>query len=101
MARFHSATKTEPRCTLANLTIKNMPDWVYERLKQRAAQNHRSINQEAIFTLSMELMRTRRTKAENEQLLAKLDAHADELARRGVWIPSDEWLNAAIDEGQE
>jgi plasmid stability protein len=86
---------------MASFTIKNIPDHVYEKLKARAAENHRSINQEAIVCLTLELMRRKRTKAENERLLAKIDAHREKLAEQGVWIPSDEWLNAAIDEGRE
>jgi antitoxin FitA len=33
------------------LTLKNIPDTVYERLKSSAAQNRRSLNSEAIVCL--------------------------------------------------
>ena len=36
---------------MATLTIKNIPDEVYERLKQQARKNRRSINNEAIVIL--------------------------------------------------
>ncbi len=36
---------------MATLTIKNVPDDVYERLKQQAKENRRSINNEAIVIL--------------------------------------------------
>lgn len=58
---------------MTNFTIKNIPDEVYEALKRRAAQNQRSINQEAIFCLRMELSRHKRTRADAEALLARLD----------------------------
>lgn len=58
---------------MTNITIKNIPDEIYEALKRRAAENQRSINQEAIFCLRMELSRSRRTRAEAEALLNKID----------------------------
>lgn len=33
------------------LTIKNIPDKLYNRVKERAAQNHRSINSEIIHII--------------------------------------------------
>jgi plasmid stability protein len=36
---------------MANLTIKNIPDEVYEQLKQRAARHRRSVNSEVIVCL--------------------------------------------------
>ena len=36
---------------MATLTIKNIPDAVYEQLKQRAARHRRSVNSEIIVCL--------------------------------------------------
>ena len=36
---------------MATMTIKNIPDDLYEELKQRAATNRRSINNEVIMLL--------------------------------------------------
>ena len=36
---------------MANLTIRNIPDDVYERLKRRAAVNRRSLNKEVLNLL--------------------------------------------------
>lgn len=36
---------------MTNLTIKNIPDGLYEELKQRAAANRRSINSEIIVII--------------------------------------------------
>ncbi|MDJ0752357.1 MAG: Arc family DNA-binding protein [Ardenticatenaceae bacterium] len=36
---------------MATLTIKNMPDELYEKLRASAAANRRSINNEVIFML--------------------------------------------------
>ena len=36
---------------MATLTIKNIPEQIYRRLKRQAAQHHRSLNQEVIACL--------------------------------------------------
>ena len=38
---------------MATLTIKNMPDVLYQDLKQQAILNHRSLNSEAIVSLTL------------------------------------------------
>ena len=40
---------------MATLTIKNIPDEVYEQLKQRAARHRRSVNSEVIVCLEQVL----------------------------------------------
>lgn len=40
---------------MATLTIKNLPDELYEQIKTSAAVNRRSINQEAIFLMEQAL----------------------------------------------
>lgn len=46
------------------LTLKNIPDAVYERLKACAALNRRSLNSEAITCLESVLLPTRVSPAE-------------------------------------
>ena len=58
---------------MASFTIKNIPDELFEALKTRAANNMRSINQEAIHCLRTELARAGRTAEEAKQLLERLD----------------------------
>ena len=48
--RFHDDTRMA-----ATLTLKNIPDDVYERLKHSASLNRRSINNEAIVCLDATL----------------------------------------------
>lgn len=38
------------------MTLKNIPDEIYEQLRQAAAQHHRSINSEAIACLERVLL---------------------------------------------
>lgn len=44
---------------MASLTIKNIPDDLYEQLKQAAKTHHRSINSELIHCLEKTLLPTR------------------------------------------
>jgi antitoxin FitA len=46
------------------LTLKNIPDDVYDRLKQSAVTNRRSMNSEAIVCLEAALLPNRLTSAE-------------------------------------
>lgn len=46
------------------LTLKNIPDAVYERLKASAQSHRRSLNSEAIVCLEAVLLPTRMTPAE-------------------------------------
>lgn len=49
---------------MASLTIKNIPDDLYDRLKQAANAHHRSINSELIYCLEIALLPTRLSAAE-------------------------------------
>jgi antitoxin FitA len=40
---------------MATITIKNLPDTLYKKLKNRAKTNHRSINGEIVNLISKEL----------------------------------------------
>jgi plasmid stability protein len=42
---------------MATITIKNIPDDIYELLKETAKANHRSINNEVILAIKMAVMR--------------------------------------------
>lgn len=41
---------------MATITLKNIPDILHERLKESAAQHHRSMNKEIIARLEAQLM---------------------------------------------
>jgi plasmid stability protein len=46
---------------MASLTIKNIPDDLYEHLKQAANAHHRSVNSELIYCLESILLPTKLT----------------------------------------
>lgn len=66
------------------LTLKNIPDEVYEALKSAAAANRRSLNSEAIVQLERSLaVRTRSP----DEILARVDALRESL--KGQFLPKD------------
>lgn len=82
---------------MATLTIRNVPDELYERLKQAAERNRRSLNNEAIILLEEKLFPPQRTPEEIRSIL--------ETARKlrdldKFHIPSNEALTAAKEEGR-
>ena len=56
---------------MANVTLRNMPDKVYEGLKRKAERNRRSLNQEAIVLLAEAVERETDSV---EDIIAEIDA---------------------------
>ena len=76
---------------MATLTLKNIPDDLHRRLRERAAHNRRSLDAEVLACL--EVMLTEET----ETLLARIRdrrAHLDQI------YLTEKDLQAAIDEGR-
>jgi len=78
----------------AAITLKNIPDKIYDRLKQSAAEHHRSINKEAIACLERALEQ----KVSVEERLAPIRALRASLSPRK--FKSREILRA-IEEGRK
>lgn len=57
---------------MATVTFKNIPDDLYEKLKQAAAAHHRSVNSELIYCLEKTLRPTRISAAELAEKAAVL-----------------------------
>jgi plasmid stability protein len=83
---------------MATLTLKNVPDDLYRRLKARAEQNHRSLNREAIRCLEASV--TSGASPLADEAGARARALRERLAAEGVWITADE-VHAAIERGRE
>jgi plasmid stability protein len=79
---------------MATLTIKGMPDPLYERLKESAAASHRSLNSEVIARLEQAVGSPRLGR---EELLARVRAVRE---RMGDAPLTDAWLREARDEGR-
>lgn len=76
-----------------DVTIKNIPPKLYEKLKARAAAHHRSVNSEVINCLDEVL---------NPQRVEKMLARIEELRNRVSDAPplTDEFLRKAKEEGR-
>ena len=79
---------------MAALTIKNIPDDLYQRLKATAKAHHRSVNSELIHCLELAL-KPRPISA--EERLERLRRHRPELPPSAV---SADGIRKAIDEGR-
>ncbi len=79
---------------MATLTIKNIPERLRKRLKERAAQNRRSINGEAISCLESVLVSGR---VDSDQFLAQARALRARMPRMFI---TDKDLRAARNKGR-
>ncbi len=79
---------------MANLTLKQVPDALYQRLKKRAANHRRSINNEAIMCLE-QLLEPQRIDPKSR--LEEIRALRRETPK--VFL-TDEALRQAKDEGR-
>lgn len=71
--RYHNGSILEPMDEVAmpNITLKSIPDDLYDRLKRAAEEHRRSLNSEILVCLET-VLGTRRS--EPEELLARLRA---------------------------
>ena len=79
---------------MATITLKNVPDELYERLKRSAAENRRSMNNEAITCLEKML---RIPSVDPKAFLSEVRAMRQRMKR--VWV-TDKSLNAAKRQGR-
>jgi plasmid stability protein len=81
---------------MATITLKNVPDDLHRRLKERAERHHRSLNREAIRCLEEAVADER---IEEQALLARIRANRARMVERGVWL-TEESLLEATEEGR-
>ena len=79
---------------MATLTIKNIPDELYERLKQSAAQQRRSLNSQALVCFE-KVMESSRINP--EEFLANVRAQRQQIS--GLFV-TEEDINKAKNEGR-
>lgn len=84
--------------SMATLTLKNVPDDLYQRLKAQAAANRRSLNQEAIECLSSGAL-LERTAEEAALAIRRVVALQEKLATAEVWIDHGH-VKELIEEGR-
>jgi len=76
-----------------NITIRDIPDDIYERIKRRAALHHRSINSELIVSLERSVKAHRRDPS---QIINK----AKKLKKQAKGSLSIDEIQSAIDQGR-
>lgn len=76
-----------------NITIKGIPDDIYQKLKLQADKHHRSVNSEVIMTLKSSLQ----SKRHDPDILID---RARELKKRARGSLSIEEIQQAIDQGR-
>ncbi|MBO6793615.1 MAG: Arc family DNA-binding protein [Balneolaceae bacterium] len=79
---------------MANITIKNIPDEVYEKLKDRAKRNRRSINNEVIHLIESQF---RANQVNAEEIRYEAEKFRQKIKRS---LTTEE-IEAAINEGRE
>ncbi|MCA9961976.1 MAG: Arc family DNA-binding protein [Chloroflexota bacterium] len=80
---------------MATITIKNIPDELYARIKAQAAANRRSINNEIIVCLETAVHRER---VNAEEFLKEVRVLRENLQM--PYLLTDEEINAAKNEGR-
>jgi antitoxin FitA len=84
---------------MANLMIRNLPDEVHLRLKEKAKRNRRSLNQEVIAELLASAGES--PGSTKQERVLQMVALAAEL-RKGLKYPlTPEEIRAAIEEGRK
>lgn len=79
---------------MATITLKNIPDDLYEKLKQRAIEHHRSVNSEVIVCLERAVQSGR---VDPESFLPKLEALHKRIALPAL---AEKFLREAKNEGR-
>ena len=78
---------------MATLTVKNVPDDLYEKLKAAATANRRSINSEVITIIERAIEHQTKSPYEVQARVRKLREKLD------IYVTEDE-INAAKNEGR-
>ncbi len=86
---------------MRTMTVRNIPDELYERIKKSAASHRRSINGEVVSFLERMFPRLEDIGEyiSEEELLKRIREHREEMARKGVFV-TEEFLNKAKNWGR-
>jgi antitoxin FitA len=80
---------------MATITLKNIPDKLYERLKYFAKVRHRSLNSEIIYNLEKSLGMI---EEDPQNLREQIEEFRNQIAKRGQLTPDE--IEKAINEGR-
>jgi plasmid stability protein len=80
---------------MASLTLKNIPDRLYQRLKLFAKLRHRSLNSEIIYNLEKSVGLT---EEDSQKLREEVKEFRERISRKGQLSPEE--IEKAINEGR-
>lgn len=86
---------------MPTITLKNVPDDLHRRLKERAERHHRSLNREVIRYLEEAVSEDTAPPSglDPEAFLVEVRRHRKALVEGGVWL-TEESLREAIEAGR-
>ena len=85
---------------MADLSIKNLPEQLYRRLKQSAKRNRRSLNKEIAYRIELGLQTPpERSSADVREILKGARKLRRKMKAAGTWI-TDEDIRAAKNQGR-
>lgn len=85
---------------MADLSIKNLPQELYRRLKQSAKRNRRSLNKEVAYRIELGLQTPpERSSAEVRGIIKGARKLRRKMESDGTWITNDE-IQAAKNQGR-
>ena len=89
---------------MANLSIRNLPDEIYEELKKLAKQNKRSVNNELIYLLTDNFrlyeISSARKRNDKQDLLHKIRKQRKTIQKLGIKIDAVKLVRELRDEGR-
>jgi hypothetical protein len=82
---------------MATITLKNIPERLYDELKDKAKINHRSLNGEILFALQMHVSRKKK-HPNSRDFIERAAAFREKISRNGML--TQEELDKAINQGR-
>lgn len=93
--------KCSQNASMANLTIRNLPDEVHARLKEQAKRNRRSLNQEVIAELAAALPESADDRAAvARERWARANEKIDAMRAKMTGFMTGQEIDEAIREGR-
>lgn len=82
---------------MASLTLKNIPEPLLDKLRDRASSDRRSLNQEVLYLLEEALWRSSRDASVEEEIRAQVEDWSSLAGRWKSDLPVDEEIAQILD----
>ena len=74
---------------MPSLQVRDLPEHIYHKLLADAKRQHRSLAQQAVFTLSKGLETTEDPKGRRIKLMSRIRSHGSDMDTRNFKNPAD------------